>query len=135
MKIKEMEQKIRDKSNNIITDLSKDQIEQYIQVLTKNYYEYYLSGNSKKFHENFKELKNLIKLTELDYPNIRNYTNYCLLCNINKILEDNLKINMDLIIFEGSIDENEHFKINMEDERIFERDLELLKNIIADGND
>ena len=71
----------------------------------------------------------------MDYPNIRNYTNYCLLCNINKILEDNLKIDLDLIVFEGSIDENEHFKINMEDERIFERDLELLKNIIADGND
>ena len=132
MNIKEIEQELKDKSNDIITDLSKEEIEQYIQVLTKNYYEYYLSGNAKKFNENFKQLKNLIGIVELDYPNIRNYTNYCLLCNINKILEDNLKTDIDLIVFEGSIDEREPFKIDMNDERIYQRDLQLLNDILND---
>ena len=52
MNIKEIEQELIDKSNNLINDLSKEEIEQYIQVLTKNYYEYYLSGNAKKFNDN-----------------------------------------------------------------------------------
>ena len=132
MNIKEIEQELRDKSNNIITDLSKEEIEAYIQVLTKNYYDYYLSGNVNKFNDNFKQLKNLIELTELDYPNIRNFINYCLLCNINKILEDSLKLDIDLIVFEGSIDENQLSNINMLDDRIFEYDLKLMKAILED---
>ena len=130
MNLKEMEQELRDKSNNIINDLSKEEVEKYIQVLTKNYYESYLSGNSKKFNDNFRELKNLIGIVEGYYPNIKDYTNYCLLCNVNKILEDSLNLNMDLIIFEGSIDESEVSEINMLDERIFEYDLKLLKAIL-----
>lgn len=135
MNIKEIEQELIDKSNNLINDLSKEEIEQYIQVLTKNYYEYYLSGNAKKFNDNFKQLKNLIGIIELDYPNIRNYTNYCLLCNINSILENNLKVDIDLIVFESSIDETEVSKIDMTDDKIFEYDLKLLKSILDEGND
>ena len=134
MNIKEIEQELRVKSNDIITDLTKEEIEQYIQVLTKNYYEYYLLGNAKKFNDNFKQLKNLIEIVELDYPNLRNYTNYCLLCNINKILEDNIGTGIDLIVFEGSIDEREPFKIDMTDERIYQRDLQLLKDILNDSD-
>ena len=134
MNLKEMEQELRDKSNNIINDLSKEEVEKYIQVLTKKYYEYYLSGNSKKFNDNFKELKTIVEIFEVSYPNIRNYTNYCLLCNVNKILEDSLNLNMDLIVFKGSIDESEVSEINMLDERIFDYDLKLLKTIL-EGND
>ena len=64
MNLKEMEQELRDKSNNIINDLSKEEVEKYIQVLTKKYYEYYLSGNSKKFNDNFKELKTIVEIFE-----------------------------------------------------------------------
>lgn len=130
MNLKEMEQELRDKSNNIINDLSKEDVEHYIQVLTKKYYEYYLSGNADKFNDNFKELKNIVEIFGNSYPNIRNYTNYCLLCNVNKILEDSLNLNMDLIVFEGSIDESEVSEINMLDERIFDYDLKLLKTIL-----
>ena len=98
MNSKEIAEKLRIKSNDIINDLSKEEIDQYIQFLTKNYYDYYLSGNVNKFNDNFKELKNLIGIVESGYPNIRNYINYCLLCNINKILEDSLQLDIDLII-------------------------------------
>ena len=132
MNSKELAEKLRVKSNDIINDLSKEEIEQYILFLTKNYYDYYLSGNANKFNDNFKELKNLIGIVESGYPNIRNYINYCLLCNINKILEDSLKMDMDLIVFEDSIDKKEGSKIDMLDERIFEYDLKLMKAILED---
>ena len=48
MNLRDMEQELRDKSNNLINDLSKEEVEKYIHVLTKNYYGSYLSGNSKK---------------------------------------------------------------------------------------
>ena len=132
MNSKELAEKLRVKSNDLINDLSKEEIEIYIQFLTKNYYESYLSGNANKFNDNFRELKNLIEIVEGYYPNIRNYINYCLLCNINKILEDSLKMDIDLIVFEGSIDETEVSKINMLDDKIFEYDLKLMKAILED---
>lgn len=135
MNLRDMEQELRDKSNNLINDLSKEEVEKYIQVLTKNYYESYLSGNSKKFNDNFRELKNLIGIVEGYYPNIKDYTNYCLLCNINSILENNLKVDIDLIVFGSSIDETEVSKIDMTDDKIFEYDLKLLKSILDEGND
>ncbi len=132
MNSKEIAEKLRIKSNDIINDLSKEEIDQYIQFLTKNYYDYYLSGNVNKFNDNFKELKNLIGIVESGYPNIRNYINYCLLCNINKILEDSLQLDIDLIIFHDSIDKKESSNIDMLDDRIFEYDLKLMKALIED---
>ena len=44
-------------------------------------------------------------------------------------------MDIDLIVFESSIDETEVSKIDMTDDKIFEYDLKLLKSILDEGND
>ena len=63
-----------------------------------NYYKFYFKNDIEGFKKNLKTIELVIDLVKIDYPDIENYINYCLLCKISKVLEDKLKLDVELVI-------------------------------------
>ncbi len=82
----------------IVSDLTEEELNQYILNLVDNYYKFYFSNDLEAFKKNFKNMEIVIDLVKIDYPDIENYINYCLLCKISKVLEDKLNLDVELTI-------------------------------------
>ena len=94
MDLNKYEKKIKE----IVSDLTEEELNQYILNLVDNYYKFYFSNDLEAFKKNFKNMEIVIDLVKIDYPDIENYINYCLLCKISKVLEDKLKLDVELTI-------------------------------------
>jgi len=86
------------KIKEIVSDLTEEELNQYILNLVENYYKFYFNNDLKGFETNLKNMELVIDLVKIDYPDIENYINYCLLCKISKVLEDKLKLDVELVI-------------------------------------
>ena len=94
MDLNKYEKKIKE----IVSDLTEEELNQYILNLVDNYYKFYFSNDLEAFKKNFKNMEIVIDLVKIDYPDIENYINYCLLCKISKVLEDKLNLDVELTI-------------------------------------
>ena len=86
------------KIKELVSDLTEEELNQYILNLVDNYYKFYFSNDLEAFKKNFKNMEIVIDLVKIDYPDIENYINYCLLCKINKVLENKLNLDVELTI-------------------------------------
>jgi len=84
-------QTLEQKQRELITNLSLDELEVYIQRLAENYYSSYFNNDKALYLHTVDELKDLIKIFEIDYPNLHIYINFKLLETINKLLDDTVK--------------------------------------------
>lgn len=92
-KIKQLE----NKQKEILTSFSEEELEQYIQVLARNYYINYLNNDLAGFNNVANQLKEVIQIFNYDFPKLNIFINFCLLDSINKILESNLENNIELV--------------------------------------
>ena len=86
------------KLKEIVSDLTEEELNQFILYLVDNYYKYYFNNDLEGYKANLKNLELVIELVKFDYPDIENYINYCLLCKISKVLEEKLKLDVELVI-------------------------------------
>jgi len=89
---------LESKRKELITDFSEEELKQYLDVLTDNYYNYFINGDSKQFANTVKELDEVISIFITKYSDIKYYVNYCLLATINKILNENYSSGIELTI-------------------------------------
>ena len=86
------------KIKELVSDLNEEELNQYILNLVENYYKFYFNNDLKGFENNLRTIRTVIDLVKIDYPDIENYINYCLLCKINKVLENKLNLDVELTI-------------------------------------
>ena len=99
-------QKLENKQKELIVNLTVEEIEVYVDKLSKNYFSSYLNNDKALYLQTVDQLKELLKIYEFEYPNLYIYVNACLVNAINKLLADNLGHNFKPVaIHEVTIDE------------------------------
>lgn len=94
--------KLENKYHEILANLSEEELKQYIQVLARNYYISFLI-NDKELHNNtIKQLEETISVFKVNYNELNNYINFCLLNAINKILNERLSSGITLEVIATS---------------------------------
>lgn len=130
--LKEMEAK----KQEILSNLTKEELENYIQVLTREYYLSCLANDVNSYKNNLNCLKEVLTIFNPIFNNISNYINFCLLCNINKILMQELNLDFELAVFNDveltKSDGNISSLSEEELEKLFNYDLKLMKELIKD---
>ena len=71
---------------DVIKNLSKDKLKQYIFYLTKKYYETYLECDEEAFNNTLEQLYEVIKQYRETYVNLLGFTFFCLHLNANVIM-------------------------------------------------
>lgn len=84
-------QTLENKQREIISNLSLEELEVYINKLTETYYSSYLNNDQELYFHTVGQLKELLSIFEFEYPNLNIYINFRLLEAINKLLNINLK--------------------------------------------
>ena len=84
-------QTLENKQRELIANLSLEELDAYIHRLTETYYSSYLNNDKALYLHTVDELREVISIYELEYPNLNIYINFKLLESINKLLEQNLK--------------------------------------------
>ena len=88
--------KLEYKRKELITDFSKEELKQYLEVLTNNYYYSFINNDYKQYNNTVKELEEVISIFTNKYSDIKHYINFCLLATINKILNENYSSGIEL---------------------------------------
>jgi len=90
--------KLEYKRKELITDFSEEELKQYLEILTNNYYYSFINNDYKQFNNTVKELEEVISIFINKYSDIKYYINFCLLATINKILNENYSSGIELTI-------------------------------------
>lgn len=72
--------------NDVIKNLSKDKLKQYIMYLTKKYYLSFIEGDEETFNNTLEHLLEVISEYKLIYVNLQGFVSYCLYLNANEIM-------------------------------------------------
>ena len=72
--------------NDVIKNLSKDKLKQYLFHLSKRYYETYIEGDEKAFNSNLEHLLDVISEYEQTYVNLKGFVFFCMYLNANVIM-------------------------------------------------
>ena len=93
--LKELESKYHE----LLTNLSEEDLKQYIKTLTNNYYSSFLSNDKELYESTFKQLEDVNSIYKVKYANFNSYINFCLLDAVHKILNERLSsgITLELI--------------------------------------
>jgi len=75
--------------DNVISNLSKSQLKQYIFHLSKKYYETYMKEDEKGFNENMENLMKVISEYDGTYMNLMGFIYYSLYLNSILIVSEN----------------------------------------------
>ena len=90
--------KLEYKRKELITDFSKEELKQYLELLANNYYYSFINNDYKQYNNTVKELEEVISIFNKNYSDIKHYINFCLLMSINKILNENYSSGIKLTI-------------------------------------
>lgn len=71
---------------DVLKNLSKDKLKQYISYLTKQYYVSYIEGDEEIFNNTLTHLTNIVREYELTYVNLQGFVFYCMYKNANLIM-------------------------------------------------
>lgn len=71
---------------DVLKNLSKDKLKQYISYLTKQYYVSYIEGDEETFNNTLTHLTNIVREYELTYVNLQGFVFYCMYKNANMIM-------------------------------------------------
>lgn len=72
--------------SDVLKNLSKDKLKQYIFNLTKSYYLSFIEGDEESFNTSFEQLHFILSEYELIYDNLRGFIMYCFYLNANEIM-------------------------------------------------
>ena len=98
------------KRKELITDFTEEELKQYLEVLTNNYYFSFINNDVKQYNNTIEELEEVISIFITKYADIKHYINFCLLATINKILNENYSSGIELTIVTTS--EEDFFSAN-----------------------
>ena len=127
--------KLEYKRKELISDFSEEELKQYLDVLTDNYYYSFINNDSKQYNNTVKELEEIISIFERQYTDIKYYINFCLLATINKILNENYSSGIELKLVTS---EEDYFSENPfksltdsleESRKLYFNDLEMEQSI------
>ena len=71
---------------DVISNLSKDKLKQYIFHLTQKYYVSYIEGDEKTFNHSLEQLHEISNEYNLTYSNLKGYIFFCFYVNANNII-------------------------------------------------
>lgn len=71
---------------DMMKNLSKDKLKQYIMYLTKKYYVSYIEGDEDAFNSTIEHLHDIIDEYSLTYVNLHGFIFFCLYLNANVIM-------------------------------------------------
>ena len=97
-------QKLEKEVNEKINNLTIEELRALIKRLAKDYYKTYFEKNIKSNIA----IRDTLKLIGSKYPelNTKSFINYCLLSEVNSILNNNLESNVNLLSFENDLNNN-----------------------------
>ena len=90
-------EKLNRKRKELITDLSEEEIANYVRQLTNKYYSSYLNNDVEAFNNAVEYLKEVISIYKFEYPNLNHFVNYCLVESINRILSGTIASDVKLV--------------------------------------
>lgn len=90
------------KYHELLTNLTEEELKQYIKSLARNYYISFLSNDVELFNNTFKQLEEVNSVYRSKYSNFNNYINFCLLAAVNSILNENITSEVNLELLETS---------------------------------
>ena len=68
--------KLEYKRKELITDFSEEELKQYLEILTNNYYYSFINNDYKQFNNTVKELEEVISIFINKYSDIKYYINF-----------------------------------------------------------
>ena len=81
--------KLEQKRKELLTNFSEEELIEYIQQLTEKYYSSFVNNEVEVHNNTMKYLEEVLSIYEDKYPQLNNFINFCLVRNINKILNEN----------------------------------------------
>ena len=90
------------KYHELLTNLTEEELKQYIKNLARNYYISFLSNDKELYNNTFKQLEEVNSLYKVKFPELINYINFCLLDAVNSILNENISSEVGLELIETS---------------------------------
>ena len=96
--------KLEEKQKEMLNNLSEEELKQYIKILAKNYYIYFLNNEVGAFKNTVKQLEEVISVFKLKYSHINSYINLCLLESINKILNEKITSEIEVDVLDKTED-------------------------------
>ena len=90
------------KYHELLTNLTEEELKQYIKSLARNYYISFLSNDKELYNNTFKQLEEVNSVYRSKYSNFSNYINFCLLDAVNNILNENITSEVNLELLETS---------------------------------
>ena len=106
--IKELEKAYAEGRDDVITNMTIEELQKHIMALVNAYYISYLN-NDEKEHESIVKTLDLITdeykrnayFSDVDEDEINNYINYCMILSINSLLNDLMKRDFNLRVPEA----------------------------------
>ena len=102
--------KLEQKRKELLTNFSEEELIEYIQQLTEKYYSSFVNNEVEVHNNTMKYLEEVLSIYEDKYPQLNNFINFCLVRNINKILNENYSSDVTLNLINES--EEEFFSEN-----------------------
>lgn len=99
-------EQLEKEKNQYLKNLTIPELKGYIDNLIKNYYDSYITNDSKRLKDNIEEINLFIDDFNTLYPNISNYINSRMVCMSNICLENIFKRNLKLIYPDVDIKED-----------------------------
>jgi len=81
-------QVLENKQRELLTNLSENELKQYILYLTRSYYTSFREDNEERFNYNLNLLKDIVEHYKETYPNIVGFIYYNLFMNANIIITE-----------------------------------------------
>lgn len=104
IELKNKLKQLKNKHHEILTNLSEEELKQYIQVLSKNYYIHYLNNETELYNNTVKQLEEVLTVFKIKYSGLNNYINFCLLESVNKLLNENIASDVELTVLGNAED-------------------------------
>ena len=74
--------------NDVISNMDKDKLKKYLYYLTRKYYETYMKGDEKAFHETIEKIMDVISEFRETYINLMGFIYYCFYLNSILIISE-----------------------------------------------
>lgn len=97
-------EKLNQQKLEVIAKLSKPGLMQYIDKLSRKYYNAFINGDAESCNATLKDLEDIVYMFDDEMDNLHYYVNYSLLKHANIIIKTLYKTNHELDCFEVDMD-------------------------------